>query len=630
MLFRWVKKCFKRRGKVTKTIHSPSLEKTPKLPAIEEEGNKEIYLTLNSSVISLVYDEVEEGINSARYGRPLITLGKGTYSSVKLHRDSKTDSLVAIKSTLSREYEEYELTDDIIREFVALKTLSNQNNIIGMLSYDFDRSPQRIALEKADFHLGDLIYRYDLEDAQKMSLLKQLMTAVKIIHSVGIVHRDIKPENCLVMNDGVLKLADFGSSRCFYGSYEIDPNLKFHPKELEFTPIIYTLWWRSPEVLLQEILSLRTDYQKVIVTKADIWAVGMCMFNMLAGKDIDSQRYLRGSSSEIQLWKILRAFDNDGDETALSWQDKRDIYEDLADESDRFSKNWLNLLKKRDGTCKQRMERRLNAEIVDNAWNLLSRLLALDVSKRIEIEDAINHPFFNSCCFEKKAYPKPKEMRRSTIVLGNSNHISALKLSDWIVIASWIYRICLDFHISFDCLFITVKLIQITLLTLVDDISEWKSYAAAALIVTARYMGKYVPTKDMVFLLDEDHNPESIVRLEKEILKCHAPVLCSKTSWSIWIEENGHIYHPYSDKAKDVGSILFLIEISTIPLTKTEKMYCANLVADLPMGYKARNTNLLLLLGHLRELNRFVLKGDLELDEKTLKLFQVSVAKYGK
>jgi len=626
MLFRWVRKYFKRRDKKEPVLSSS--------PSVEQEKGKwgdDVILTLNKSFLFQVCsEEVEEGINSARYGKPLTTLGTGTYSSVKLHRDSKTDSLVAIKSTLSREYEEYDLTDDIIREFVALKTLSSQRNIIGMLSYDFDKYPQKIALEKADFNLGDLIYRFDLEDTQKISLLKQLMNAVKIIHSVGIAHRDIKPENCLVMNNGVLKLADFGSSRCFYGSYEIDSNLKFQPKELEFTPIIYTLWWRAPEILLHEIVPYQQT--KVIVTKADIWAVGICMFNMIVGNNMDGQRYLRGSSSEMQLWKIFRAFDNDGDDTAMSWLDKRDIYEEIAHDSDDFHEYWLSLLKKREGTSRQRMELRLNAKIYDNTWNLLSRLLSIDVSKRIEIEEAIKHPFFKSCTLDNENFPKPKKIRLSTMVLDN-RPINQLKLSKWITIASWIYDLCLEFRISFDCLFTTIKLIQITLLTLVENIDDWKRYAAASLLVTARYMGKYVPSKDICFLLG-GVSPESVAKLQKEILKCHAPVLCSKTSWSMWIQENGLLYHPYSEEAKNVGSILYLIEISTISLTKSEKIYCANLIAGLSIGYKSRNINLLLLLGHLRELNQFILdlhgSGDLEIDEKTLKLFQISTEKYGR
>lgn len=161
---------------------------------------------------------VEEGIDTNRYGKPLSELGHGSYSHVKLHRDSKTDSLVAIKTTMSREYKSYDLTDDIIREFVALKTLSQQPNIIRMLSYDFEHSPQRIALEKAEYSLGQLIAHTELTSPERETFLRQLLIAVQLIHSVGIVHRDIKPDNCLILEDGRLRLADFGSSRCYHGS----------------------------------------------------------------------------------------------------------------------------------------------------------------------------------------------------------------------------------------------------------------------------------------------------------------------------------------------------------------------------------------------------------------------------
>jgi cell division cycle 2-like protein len=66
----------------------------------------------------------------------------------------------------------------------------------------------------------------------------QLLRGVEHLHENWIIHRDLKTSNLLLSDTGVLKIADFGLAR-EYGS-----PLK------EYTPVVVTLWYRSPELLL--------------------------------------------------------------------------------------------------------------------------------------------------------------------------------------------------------------------------------------------------------------------------------------------------------------------------------------------------------------------------------------------
>lgn len=68
--------------------------------------------------------------------------------------------------------------------------------------------------------------------------MKQLLSGVEHMHKEYVIHRDLKTSNLLFSHNGILKIGDFGLAREFG-----DP-LK------PYTPIVVTLWYRSPELLL--------------------------------------------------------------------------------------------------------------------------------------------------------------------------------------------------------------------------------------------------------------------------------------------------------------------------------------------------------------------------------------------
>uniref|UniRef100_A0A5F9C0P2 Cyclin-dependent kinase 4 n=1 Tax=Oryctolagus cuniculus TaxID=9986 RepID=A0A5F9C0P2_RABIT len=108
-------------------------------------------------------------------------------------------------------------------------------------------------------------------------LMRQFLRGLDFLHANCIVHRDLKPENILVTSSGTVKLADFGLARIY--SYQ-----------MALTPVVVTLWYRAPEVLLQSTYA----------TPVDMWSAGCIFAEMFRRKPL-----FCGNSEADQLGKIF-------------------------------------------------------------------------------------------------------------------------------------------------------------------------------------------------------------------------------------------------------------------------------------------------------------------------------------
>lgn len=106
---------------------------------------------------------------------------------------------------------------------------------------------------------------------------EEILTGISFLHSHRIVHRDLKPQNLLVSVEGRVKIADFGLAKTF-------------DFDMKLTSVVVTLWYRAPEVLLNQSYS----------SAVDVWSAACIIAEMIQMRPL-----FPGQSEKSQLEKIL-------------------------------------------------------------------------------------------------------------------------------------------------------------------------------------------------------------------------------------------------------------------------------------------------------------------------------------
>uniref|UniRef100_A0A8C1BRS5 Stress-activated protein kinase JNK n=1 Tax=Cyprinus carpio carpio TaxID=630221 RepID=A0A8C1BRS5_CYPCA len=267
-------------------------------------------------------------------------IGSGAQGIVCSAYDHVLERNVAIKK-LSRPFQNQTHAKRAYRELVLMKCV-NHKNIIGLLNVF---TPQKtleefqdvyLVMELMDANLCQVI-QMELDHERLSYLLYQMLCGIKHLHAAGIIHRDLKPSNIVVKSDCTLKILDFGLARTAATG-------------LLMTPYVVTRYYRAPEVILGMGYQANDidQWNKVIEQLGTPSQEFMLKLNQSVRTYVENRPRYAGYSFEKLFPDVL--FPADSDHNKLKASQARD---------------------------------------------LLSKMLVIDASKRISVDEALQHPYIN-------------------------------------------------------------------------------------------------------------------------------------------------------------------------------------------------------------------------------------------
>jgi serine/threonine protein kinase len=197
-------------------------------------------------------------------------LGAGGMGEVYRARDTKLDREVAIKVLPAALAQDPERLARFEREAKVLASLNHPN--IAQI-YGIEDRALVMELVPGEPLRGPL----SLETA--LNYARQIADALEAAHEKNIVHRDLKPANIMITSAGVVKVLDFGLASVLNRDREDaepsnSPTLTISPTRAGM--ILGTAGYMSPE----------QARGKPVDKRADIWAFGVVLFEMLTGKPL--------------------------------------------------------------------------------------------------------------------------------------------------------------------------------------------------------------------------------------------------------------------------------------------------------------------------------------------------------
>ncbi|KAJ7524882.1 hypothetical protein O6H91_17G026100 [Diphasiastrum complanatum] len=333
-------------------------------------------------------------------------IGEGTYGLVYLARSKKLSSR-GVKIAIKRFKQSKEgdgVSPTAIREIMLLRECMHENvvKLVNVHTNHLDMSLY-LAFDYAEHDLYEIIRHHreklscSINQYTVKSLLWQILNGLNYLHSNWIIHRDLKPSNILVMGEGeeqgVVKIGDFGLARIYQAPLKplFDNGIYFFSNaqvcllmhcwmkslNLNINMVVVTIWYRAPELLLGA---------KHYTSAVDMWAVGCIFAELLTLKPLFQGLEDKSGPNPFQIDQLDKIFKVLGHPTPdrwptighlPHWQQNKSLIQ-----GHKYDNPGLH-------TVVQLSQK-------SPAYDLLSRMLEYDPTKRISAAQALEHEYFRA------------------------------------------------------------------------------------------------------------------------------------------------------------------------------------------------------------------------------------------
>jgi serine/threonine protein kinase/Tol biopolymer transport system component len=202
-------------------------------------------------------------------------LGEGGMGAVYRATDTKLARDVAIKV----------LPDSVVHDADRLARFTREAQLLASLNHPniaaiYGVEDRALILELVEGStLAERLAQGPIPLEEALPIARQIADAMEFAHERGIIHRDLKPANIKIRDDGTVKVLDFGLAKALSpdsvsGSSDAMNSPTLTARATQIGVILGTAAYMAPE----------QAKGKIVDRRADIWAFGVVVFEMLTGK----------------------------------------------------------------------------------------------------------------------------------------------------------------------------------------------------------------------------------------------------------------------------------------------------------------------------------------------------------
>jgi len=215
-------------------------------------------------------------------------LGEGGMGEVFRARDTRLDRDVAIKVLPAAFVEDAERLQRFEREAKLLAQL-NHPNIAHIYGMEASGDAHALVMELVEGPtLAERLESEPLPIDESLLLARQIAEALEEAHEKGIVHRDLKPQNIKASREGKVKVLDFGLAKAMDAAGESSAADLARSPAMMNSPTLTAAHGTQLGTILGTAAYMAPEQARggAIDKRADIWAFGVVLYEMLAGETL--------------------------------------------------------------------------------------------------------------------------------------------------------------------------------------------------------------------------------------------------------------------------------------------------------------------------------------------------------